>query len=216
MTYAPGLPLLMPMACISSIMFFVGDKILLLRYYQKPPHISEQAMRIVLSTLPYAVLIRLSVAIWMFGNTKIFSSNNNNYFDIIPFKLKLMNIPKSTEISSVNFLNFLNKFKNIAGSEYNFLEKRIFQPQTFPLFIFFLLIIIIKLLLKYYTYFSPHKVFLSAIICVFNQINCLFKHKKVIALDGDGRLLGFKLMQLDDDLRQEVRLAYYNIKEINV
>ena len=205
MTYAPGLPLLMPMACVTSFMFFLSDKILLLRYYQKPPHISEHAMKIVLSILPYAVLTRLAVAIWMFGNTNIFSSHNNDFFGIIPFRLKFPNLPEYLEVSSENFNFFLNRFKNIAGSRYFFLEKKVFQPQTFPLFVLFILILAVKFLLKYFKFFSLHKVFLAVFTSILDVLSCCYKRKKTVYVDSGGKLLPYYIMKLNDDLRQEVR-----------
>lgn len=66
MTYAPGLPLL-PFLCMGAFaIYFDADKRLLCRYYISPPRVSEAVMKIVVKLLPYAALLRLAIATWMF------------------------------------------------------------------------------------------------------------------------------------------------------
>jgi len=43
MTYAPGLPIMTPILAATFILFFCLDKLLLCRYYLKPPHLSDGA-----------------------------------------------------------------------------------------------------------------------------------------------------------------------------
>lgn len=71
MTFAPGLPLLMPLCCFTFIMYFNIDKYLLCRFYQKPPQLGDAAIKIVINYLPWAAVIRLAIACWMFGNENI-------------------------------------------------------------------------------------------------------------------------------------------------
>ena len=71
MTFAPGLPLLMPLCCFAFIMYFRIDKYLLCRFYQKPPQLGDAAIRVVISQLPWAAVIRLAFACWMLGNHTI-------------------------------------------------------------------------------------------------------------------------------------------------
>ena len=201
----------MPMACVTCLLFFVIDKCLLLRYYQKPPHISEHSIKIVLFTLPYAALIRLGLGIWMIGNTVVFPPINGQ--DIIKFAISIPNIP-FTNIGSVQYLAYLERFKYAYGgmdSSFAFLEEKVFQPHTFPLFCLFLLIIVVKLIILSFKQFSPHQYILPFVYFCWEKIFFCIKYKKVASVDDNGNLLGFKLMELDNDLRQEVTKVITNI-----
>ena len=87
MTFAPGLPLLMPLCCFAFVLYFRVDKFLLCRYYQRPPHIGDAAMKVVVGLLPFAAVIRLAIACWMLGNPNILedtvSSATQSYQDML-------------------------------------------------------------------------------------------------------------------------------------
>ena len=67
MTFAPGLPIMMPLACVAFTLFFFTDKMLFLHYYQRPAHLNDGVMQVVLRLLPWAAVIRLAIGCWMLG-----------------------------------------------------------------------------------------------------------------------------------------------------
>lgn len=69
MTYAPGLPITMPLLAIIFTCYFIQDKILLCRWNAKPPAVGTRLMRVALVIMPYAAVIRLGFACWMFSRT---------------------------------------------------------------------------------------------------------------------------------------------------
>jgi len=79
MTFAPGLPLLMPLMCLVFSLYFRVDKFLLCRHYQKPPQLGPSAIKVVTAYLPYAAIIRLAVACWMYGNHNILYIHKDPY-----------------------------------------------------------------------------------------------------------------------------------------
>lgn len=78
MTYSAGLPIMMFMSTIAFYIYFYVDKLLLLRYYAKPPKIGDAIMQIVVKILPWAGAIRLAVACWMYSNEDIFPYSKLN------------------------------------------------------------------------------------------------------------------------------------------
>lgn len=84
MTYATGLPLLMPMAFTTLTISFYIDKMLLLRFYEKPPHMNDGVMQIILKILPFAAIIRLCFGCWMYGSKELFDSKTSDapYLDL--------------------------------------------------------------------------------------------------------------------------------------
>lgn len=79
MTFAPGLPLLMPLMCLVFSLYFRVDKFLLCRHYQKPPQLGPSAIKVVTAYLPYAAILRLAVACWMYGNHNILYIHDDPY-----------------------------------------------------------------------------------------------------------------------------------------
>lgn len=126
MMYAPGLPLLMPLCCFAFVLYFRVDKLLLCRFYQKPPNIGDAAIRIVIMYLPFAAILRLAVGIWMLGNTVILKTVSN--------------------ASTVAYFKFLksaqsHSFGNAA------INSKVFQGNTFPLFLLLIFITVCVFLL---------------------------------------------------------------------
>ena len=71
MTFATGLPILQFLTCIFFAVFFRVYKVLVMRFYQKPPNGNDDAMQVVLRFLPWAGIIRLAFAVWMLGNENV-------------------------------------------------------------------------------------------------------------------------------------------------
>lgn len=123
MTFAPGLPLLMPLCCFAFILYFRIDKFLLCRFYQKPPQLGDAAIRIVIEQLPWAAVIRLAFAAWMFGNTVILPDASAG-------------TTSSSTLSQVG--------SGVGG--------HILRENTLPLFVLMLIIVAGKLFLKFLHY----------------------------------------------------------------
>lgn len=71
MLYASGLPLLIPVACVTFISYFFLYKTLVLRFYKKPPRVGAAIIETVIGIMPYAAILRLLFACWMLGNTAV-------------------------------------------------------------------------------------------------------------------------------------------------
>jgi hypothetical protein len=71
MTYSSGLPVMLVFALMAFSLSYVVDRYLLLRFYKRPPQRDERLQRKVVDFLPYALLLHLSFAVWMFGNPQI-------------------------------------------------------------------------------------------------------------------------------------------------
>lgn len=69
--YAPGMPILLPVAAISMGVFYLMDKIAILRLYQRPPAYDEAMAKFILGWLPYAAICHLLVAIWMYSEPSL-------------------------------------------------------------------------------------------------------------------------------------------------
>lgn len=72
--YCAGMPYLLPMAAGSFLLSYWIDKVLLLRFYEKPPSYDENLARHAMSWMPYALLMHLGTAFWMFGEDTITKS----------------------------------------------------------------------------------------------------------------------------------------------
>lgn len=73
--YSSGMPVLLPIAAMSFLVSFWVDKYLFLRFYRKPPHYDTRMGMRMTGLLPYAILLHLGFAAWMYSNRAIFSSN---------------------------------------------------------------------------------------------------------------------------------------------
>jgi hypothetical protein len=122
MMYAPGLPLLMPLCMFAFTLYFRVDKLLLCRFYQKPPNIGTAAIRQVIMYLPFAAVLRLGFGVWMLGNRGILrttvTASQKSYFEL------LKHVKKSSIGNSV-------------------INEKLFQSNTFPLFLLFLFILFV-------------------------------------------------------------------------
>jgi RNA recognition motif-containing protein len=121
MTYGAGIPMFMPLLCAIFGFTYYVDKLLMCRYYQKPPLISAIMMTKIVTLLPFAAVIRMSFAIWMFGNPDVLQSAHNTYADI-----------------------FLQQTSSIGiGEGPQFIMARILRPNSLPLFCLLCLLLFI-------------------------------------------------------------------------
>ena len=146
MTFAPGLPLLMPLCCFAFILYFRIDKYLLCRFYQKPPHYGDAAIRIVISQLPWAAVLRLAIGCWMLGNNNILPVETNPY-------------PSTASSSDDDAVEGDNG--GVAG--------HITRSNTLPLLVFMLILICVKATLKFFE-FVPLYAVLKCCFLVFREM----------------------------------------------
>ena len=66
--YGFGIPLLFPIACVSFIVLYLVEKLLLFYAYRLPPMYDERLSQDVLSKLQFAPLIYLAFGYWMASN----------------------------------------------------------------------------------------------------------------------------------------------------
>jgi hypothetical protein len=74
--YGAGMPILYAVAAFGFTLSYAVDKFLFINFYKRPPQYNERIGRHATSLLPWAVVLHLAVAIWMFANKAIFSSIN--------------------------------------------------------------------------------------------------------------------------------------------
>jgi hypothetical protein len=80
LVFCPGMPAL---ALIGMVNFYVSywvDKYLFINFYRTPPYYNAKIGRAASAFIPYAVLLHLGVAIWTFGNRKIFQTQNKSSY----------------------------------------------------------------------------------------------------------------------------------------
>jgi hypothetical protein len=74
MMYCTGLPVLIPFAAVGYAVSGLMDKFMLLRVYKKPyysEHLAVMSWRL----LPYAALLHLGFATWMYGAGEVYDSD---------------------------------------------------------------------------------------------------------------------------------------------
>jgi hypothetical protein len=154
MTYAAGLPISMPLAMVACIFYFYMDKLLLLRYFQRPPKLGNSVMVKVLGALYYAALIRLALACWMFGLLPVpwKGLEGSSGADDDLTSLSQSTILSQTTQSYTGILNTLrsNVVAHSASTSTSdlvtFFTDRIFLPNVFPVFLLFVILILMSVL----------------------------------------------------------------------
>jgi len=175
MTFAPGLPLMMPLCCFTFIMYFRIDKMLLCRFYQRPPQLGDSAIRVVISLLPYAAIIRLAFACWMFSNK-----------DIIP-----ESTVDGTESSS------LSSVREQGGEDG--VQARLFRDNVIPLWVLMLVIFAFKVVMQLFQYI-PIYWLLKCIYIVFHE-SLKKSNERRFVVDENGNVHPWDLMKMKDPFR---------------
>ena len=73
--YSAGMPILYLIGCAQMFVAYWVDKFLFLRRYRNPPRFDEKIGRRASGLIPYAVILHLVMALWMYGNDAIFVSD---------------------------------------------------------------------------------------------------------------------------------------------
>lgn len=158
MTYATGLPIMMPLAFAAlSIVFFV-DRLMLLRFNQKPPQMGDEVMQIVLKLLPFAGIIRLAFGCWMYSSPDIFGVSLSTPI------LDYYNDWLSSIMSSA-VLWFTGSESDGTGPNAPSLAmyalQRVFKPNVFPLLLLLAMAIVaavVQILWKFLPFFWIEKI----------------------------------------------------------
>ena len=74
LTFATGLPLLYPIACINYFIGYFVDKYLFIHLYRTPPRLDGRLGREVLAMVPWAIVLHCGTSIWMLGQPELFTT----------------------------------------------------------------------------------------------------------------------------------------------
>lgn len=117
---------MIPFCGLCFALFFKIDKRLLLRWNQRPPQLGDQTMRITLSVMPYAAILRICISMWMYSGDVLSSQ-----------------ISASASVGGIS----TDSYSNILGGAVSTAEaqglpsfviiilEKIGKPTVFPLFI---------------------------------------------------------------------------------
>lgn len=73
--FGAGLPILYPIACLSFVVFFIVERLLVAYSYREPPLFDQTLNREALKWMKIAPMIYCAIAFWMFGNPQIFGTD---------------------------------------------------------------------------------------------------------------------------------------------
>ena len=134
MTFAAGIPIMMPLIFLAYVIYFFMDKMLFIHYYKTPAHLDDGVTRVILSAMPWAAIIRCAFSCWMYGNENLFygmgsSSDGSGAAS------------SATDLSS----DFLDQ----SVGDFS-VRDRLTTENAFPLLVLLVLIIAMKLVAKVY------------------------------------------------------------------
>ena len=160
--YSSGLPMMLVFALGAFCLSYVVDRFMLLRFYKRPPQRDERLQRKVTQVLPYALLLHLSIAIWMLGNSDILGTGSFN--------------PALAASVSENTSGALTSNQSI--------DEKIARNNTFPLFMFwvFLVAYLVAIDVLPSHYLTSALVSIKKLIQQLTKVN--FKENSAIADNG--------------------------------
>jgi len=190
MTFATGLPLLIPLSCIAFAGFFTVDKFLISRFYHRPPKISEGVIRTAIAFLPMAALLRLAMACWMLSSRDSFTSSTSSSSFLSSF---FVFVQVNTQWLASNGFHW-------RSGPLFYVQERLLRPNIFPLFLLFLVTVAYYPIRFTFRYLIP----LESLVGAFYKCFCVRRNKISPAMSSrrDG-VTSYELMQLKDELRQE-------------
>lgn len=137
MTYATGLPITVPMSFITFTLFFYTDKLLLCRFFERPPQVGNRIMKVVLQALGFAGIMRMAVGCWMLGNPFILSPS------FIKATASTVVPEYSPAFGSIDYISLFyisslsNQYPSLA-----FIIRRVLRPNVILLFLLLIIIIV--------------------------------------------------------------------------
>merc|ERR1711871_475715 len=154
----------------------------------KPDKIGEGPLRKVLEFMPFLVMLRLSIACWMYSNPEILPTSSE-------VKLPMYQVDPSMTKSYTELL----EEQGNNYSDYDVM-KRITKQHVFPLFLMLVLIILFWIIRKFWKSL-PFYWTIKFLECIKNSICGKPGH---VFVDKFGYIRGWDLLQLEDELRQEM------------
>ncbi len=126
-TFSAGMPILIPMALLFMTWLFWSEKIMLLRLYKKPPAITADLLKPIVSFIPFACLAHSAFAVWCY------SAKTSGNVPLLP----LPSLGPAVDIYIQAFNNITLTNPEAAGVlvRYNIVE-RVLNWVTFPSFVF--------------------------------------------------------------------------------
>jgi hypothetical protein len=178
MTYATALPLLMPLGFILLMLSYWTDKMLICRYYQRPPYSGTGVMKTVLECMFWAGLLRLLIGCWVFSNPDVF--DYQSIYDV-----------KSISGAAAYV-------QHAKGYLPEWMETRLIRTNVFPLVVLIMVILFCRLCIFIYQ-MNPAGIISSYFRCALYAC----RSNKIFAAEAATTVRGFDLFVSDDDLRQE-------------
>eukprot|EP01034_Spumella_vulgaris_P026900 gene26900-33549_t len=150
MTFSPGVPLLTLLCCVAFIAHFVSDKFFLCWYHEKPLHLTELVMTRILSFLPYAALLRLLTACWMYSASTAAGDVLSASFDSVAGASQSAGGYNTDVISLASYMKFIAHLQTeqLLPQSADFIYHRVTRGNVFPLFILLLFVITVMVIRK--------------------------------------------------------------------
>jgi len=153
MTFAAGIPLLLPIIALALVLLYRMDKYLFCRYYIQPKKSTSALMLWVLQMLPYAAMLRLAFSIYILSGGGIINTT-------FPAGEGSDTSAQGYSASVISFDSYNTQVAYLQRQHYlsdslAFLEERVFKANTLPLFALLVLIVLIKITLKTWNYLPP-------------------------------------------------------------
>ena len=197
MTFASGLPFMMPLACIAFLVAFAADKLLFCMFYRLPPKDTDDdnvVMLKVVSLLPYAAMLRLAFGCWMLSSRGVFVIDTA-YGEIA--NLNVGGVPFAVVYRAYLTLAQTQIYSLLgSNSGMGFIFDRVLMPNTFPLFLLLVVIVLLKLLVA-----VIKKVFGPIARLIWETCVPLCK-RQAAQITADGKILPYEIQQLRDPLRK--------------
>lgn len=196
MTYGPGIPIFMPLLCVTFTVYFYFDKFLLCRFYRRPRYSNDGANEIVLAVLPFAAIIRMCVACWMLSNNEIFPSV------VTPIDVLPQSYTTDPTTSQIVYTNYINNHEGDTSIQY-IIASKLSRQNIVPILVLLtltLLYLFIKRILWKYLPVRYVLKFISRLgtyICSMGEIQVQNIRRK------DGFVHTEDLFEMKDPLRRE-------------
>ena len=164
-SYSGGLPALLPLACISFTISFNIDRMMLLRYYKRPPEYTTTLVLNYFRIVPIVVLIHLGFSAWMYSDPTVMWSerlDTSSYRNIGTFYTFAINYMQNT-LKEIGF------FSGAASGFIDTMASRVLRLGAVPQILTFVFIVGM-----YFLNFTIQEAFVSMAINIrvcFGQLN---------------------------------------------
>ena len=199
MTFAAGIPLVVPIGFFVFALYAWSDKLLLLRYFRRPPKVEEGVGEVIMRCLPWAAIIRLGFACWMFSNQDIFPPGMAN--------ISVGGQSSGSYTDGLGFYQNTTSNEGVIGTTSTYVQNiipwatRILkQDNTFVLFVTLLIILLVKVIRKIW--------FLLPFYWIFHFYQTLKKiccgGKRKVQANENGLIKPYDIYMLKHPLRREM------------